>query len=658
MFSTLKVLLALVLATTCLLVDALPAAKPQLVVNEQRATSTHVNLDPYAGKPRVTFRKDGTFKITVFSDLHFGENPWDAWGPEQDVNSTRLMRTVLRDEQPDYVVINGDLITGENTFRENSTNLINEIMIPINEAQVKFSSTYGNHDNEANITHFEEIQRELEVAPRSYTRLAPPGVGGEEGPGNYWVPVYTKERDAVPSLVMWFFDSRGGFNEGTGTVAVPDWVDKTVADWVERETTAMNDAWGPPEDRAALAFVHIPPHFIQPLQTDLNSTQDPGLNADLLGSGSTQATTAASSAGNDDPFWNSLNANVKNLHAVISGHGQPPSNFMQALTTLLTRALLLGNVDHGNEWCKREPTKNVIFCFDKHSGYGGYSGTGWGHGVRNIVFSSPHPQGSLDTWIRLEEAAAVTIDTFIVIVIVIFLAFLYRYNGDRLTRKLRYWTRSRPLSRRRAKKAPSNGGSNRGTVSDLEKGQPMDENALVRILTYLHNLPRESNEVATRREASLRSVGRLEGVREGGDGDTRSVCESVGNCADVLKEFPRPPDAAYMRDTCHSGCSASENKKASPDKDDVTAPSAQMHVGPVSAPLTGSVLTNAKSLGQINTGTSSKTIGGHCQPRHSSVPASKSLPSANSPFLIVSCERTQPKAWVPGDETYTEFAYL
>ncbi len=24
--------------------------------------------------------------------------------------------------------------------------------------------------------------------------------------------------------------------------------------------------------------------------------------------------------------------------------------------------------DHGNEWCRREPTKNVIFCFDKHSG--------------------------------------------------------------------------------------------------------------------------------------------------------------------------------------------------------------------------------------------------------------------------------------------------
>jgi len=27
------------------------------------------------------------------------------------------------------------------------------------------------------------------------------------------------------------------------------------------------------------------------------------------------------SAGNDGPFWDSLNVNVKNLHALISGHG-------------------------------------------------------------------------------------------------------------------------------------------------------------------------------------------------------------------------------------------------------------------------------------------------------------------------------------------------
>lgn len=51
--------------------------------------------------------------MTVFSDLHYGENPWDVWGPQQDVNSTRLMRTVLSDEKPDYVCARLSVFGGE-----------------------------------------------------------------------------------------------------------------------------------------------------------------------------------------------------------------------------------------------------------------------------------------------------------------------------------------------------------------------------------------------------------------------------------------------------------------------------------------------------------------------------------------------------------------
>ena len=76
-------------------------------VGFSRATpqSDDFDLNPYANKPRLTFRRDGTFKITVFSDLHFGENPWDSWGPQQDVNSIQLMNTVLTSEKPDYVSV-------------------------------------------------------------------------------------------------------------------------------------------------------------------------------------------------------------------------------------------------------------------------------------------------------------------------------------------------------------------------------------------------------------------------------------------------------------------------------------------------------------------------------------------------------------------------
>ncbi|KAE9398773.1 Metallo-dependent phosphatase, partial [Gymnopus androsaceus JB14] len=327
--------------------------------------------DPYPNKPRITFCDDRTFKITVFSDMHWGENPWDAWGPQQDANSTILMNKVLGSEKPDFVVLNGDLITGENAFKDNATLLIDRIVAPLNAFQIPFSSTQGNHDNQKNITHLQEILREQKVAPLSYTRIAPPGVGGFEGPGNYWIPVYAKASDPTPVLVLWFFDSRGGFSYGDNSTAVPDWVDASVATWIANETAAMNDAWGPAENRGSLAFVHIPPHLIQNLQATLNSTKDPGLNADLLGSGSTQSTTDETDLGEDDAFWDSLNANVKNLHAVISGH------------------------DHGNEWVW------------------GYGDASWGYGVRNLVFGSTDPLAGVQTWIRLEEGetrANITLD--------------------------------------------------------------------------------------------------------------------------------------------------------------------------------------------------------------------------------------------------------
>lgn len=73
-------------------------------------------LNPYPSKPRITYREDKTFKIVVFSDVHYGEAENLDWGPLQDVHSDRVMRLALEGEKPDFVVINGDLITGEGEY--------------------------------------------------------------------------------------------------------------------------------------------------------------------------------------------------------------------------------------------------------------------------------------------------------------------------------------------------------------------------------------------------------------------------------------------------------------------------------------------------------------------------------------------------------------
>lgn len=51
-------------------------------------------------------RAGAPLKVALFSDLHFGENAWTNWGPLQDVNSIKVMNTVLDDECPGQKVMN------------------------------------------------------------------------------------------------------------------------------------------------------------------------------------------------------------------------------------------------------------------------------------------------------------------------------------------------------------------------------------------------------------------------------------------------------------------------------------------------------------------------------------------------------------------------
>jgi hypothetical protein len=101
-----------VLALLILFSAGVVRAAPPAVVRDQLTllpTSSELSgsadINPYPYKSRLVFRPDGTFKITVFSDLHFGEKPWEDWGPEHDANSVKLMRTVLAEEAMDYVYV-------------------------------------------------------------------------------------------------------------------------------------------------------------------------------------------------------------------------------------------------------------------------------------------------------------------------------------------------------------------------------------------------------------------------------------------------------------------------------------------------------------------------------------------------------------------------
>ena len=178
-------------------------------------------------KADLNLADDDTFKISVFSDLHYGENE-STFGIPADKNSAALMRQVLSQEQPDFVILNGDLITGENTFAFNSTGYVDQIVAPLVEGGYSWASTYGNHDSKYNLSR-EALYAEEKRYVGAYTEHGP---AGTDGVTNYVLPVFpskTMGSSQTPVALLWFFDSRGG-SEYQSLPANVDNIDNYVSD--------------------------------------------------------------------------------------------------------------------------------------------------------------------------------------------------------------------------------------------------------------------------------------------------------------------------------------------------------------------------------------------------------------------------------------------
>lgn len=148
----------------------------------------------------------------------------------KDARTADVVRKVLQADQTHLVVLNGDLITGDGTRPDNSTDYLDHVVAPIVEANLPWASTYGNHDNQPNLLTDNIFNRE-KTYKNSLTQRMIQSDSVETGVTNYYLPVFpadgTKE---TPELILWFFDSRGGYVYGKQPVQKrPDWVHETVS---------------------------------------------------------------------------------------------------------------------------------------------------------------------------------------------------------------------------------------------------------------------------------------------------------------------------------------------------------------------------------------------------------------------------------------------
>jgi hypothetical protein len=308
-------------------------------------------------------------------------------------------------------VLNGDLITGENTFLENSTHYVDQIVRPMVDRGLTWASAYGNHDNDFNISAAAILSREKQWPNSRTTQMVS---DPDTGVSNYYLPVYLATCDPTssspssadsthcpPALLLWFFDSRGGFrpqqtDPATGArLPLPNWVDSRVADWFTRTNADLVAAAGG-TPIPSLAFVHIPTNASLALQErGVDRHRQPGIDDDAPLARQAQGWCAdgrlgCEYGGGDEPFMRAVAA-TPGLMALFSGH------------------------DHGDTWCYRwegllpgmaVEGSGVDLCFGQRSGYGGYGR--WIRGARQVVVSLEGlREFAVETHIRLESGDVV-----------------------------------------------------------------------------------------------------------------------------------------------------------------------------------------------------------------------------------------------------------
>ncbi|KAI1417057.1 Metallo-dependent phosphatase-like protein [Hypoxylon sp. FL1857] len=322
----------------------------------------------------LRFLQDGTFQITVFSDLHFAEDEDSIKGPMKDARTAEVVKKVLERGSSQLVVLNGDLISGYGTRADNVTLYLDQVVAPILDLGLPWATTYGNHDNQAYSRSADLLRREQDYK-NSLTQNMIPG-NSQAGVSNYFLPVYSASgNEDVPEVILWFFDSRGGDEPH-------DWVDDSVVNWFKETNANLTQQYQ--KTIPSLAFFHIPITATYDFQTSpgVNPSKEPGIDGEKVwwqGRGFDDQT------GHDVSFMTAL-SNTDGLLATFSGH------------------------DHDNDWCFKwkSTTANqasagdgVNVCYGRHTGYGGYGNLA--RGGRQILLRQETLTKEVITWIRLED---------------------------------------------------------------------------------------------------------------------------------------------------------------------------------------------------------------------------------------------------------------
>lgn len=297
----------------------------------------------------LSFRKDGTFTIVQFTDIHW------TLGEASDLRSRLLMEQVLDQEQPDLVFYTGDIIFSKDCADPRIS--AREAVKPALDRGLPYAVVFGNHDTEAGIDR-EEL---MDVFQNCGSCLSEAGPAEINGVGNFVLEVKSASSSQAAAL-LYGFDSGSYSPLAARGVGGYDWIRHDQIDWYRSTSAAYTAKYGGP--LPSLAYFHIPlPEYAEMWgAAPCYGSRDETVCAPLINSG----------------LFASL-AEMGDVTGTFAGHDHVN--------------------DYWGEW------HGVRLCYGRATGYNTY---GWDNQPRGArIVRLYEGERHFDTWLRLDGGEAV-----------------------------------------------------------------------------------------------------------------------------------------------------------------------------------------------------------------------------------------------------------
>ena len=138
----------------------------------------------------LKFGNDKKFKIVQFTDVHY------ISGDARSDVALENIKEVLDTEKPDFVIFTGDILFGKPADKG-----LREVVGIASERKIPFGVTFGNHDDEHNLTR-EQLFEIVKDIPYNMTSTNPEITGVT----NYILPIMSSVQDK-PAFLLYCFDS-------------------------------------------------------------------------------------------------------------------------------------------------------------------------------------------------------------------------------------------------------------------------------------------------------------------------------------------------------------------------------------------------------------------------------------------------------------------